>query len=163
LFLGKDAHKFSVAHMTVLPDGSKERLHGHNYQVAMAVWLRDVSFQSFLHFDVFKKALDAQCKEWDEHLLLAEKNPHLEIVRRDAGELEFVLAGKRYVVPADEVKLLPIENVIVETLSQEFCRRFLERLGPSLQKDLVSAVEITVSETAGQGGSFYQAVAEATR
>jgi 6-pyruvoyltetrahydropterin/6-carboxytetrahydropterin synthase len=158
LFLGKQNHKFSVAHMTVLPDGSKERLHGHNYQVSMAVDLRDVSFQNFLHFDVFKRALEAQCKAWDEHLLLAEKNPHLEIVRRDAVELEFRLTGKRYVVPADEVVLLPIENVVVETLSVEFCKRFIERMGADLAPRLVAGVEITISETAGQGGTYYQPV-----
>jgi len=155
LFLGKENHKFSVAHMTVLPDGSKERLHGHNYQVAVSVELRDVSFQHFLHFDVFKRALEGQCKEWDEHLLLAEKNPHLTIMRRDAVELEFTLAGKHYVVPADEALLLPIENVVVETLSVEFCRRFIERMGAALDPSLIAAVEVTVTETRGQGGSYY--------
>jgi 6-pyruvoyltetrahydropterin/6-carboxytetrahydropterin synthase len=160
LFLGKENHKFSVAHMTVLPDGSKERLHGHNYQVAVAVELRDVGFMNFLHFDVFKRALEAQCKAWDEHLLLAEKNPHLTIVRRDATELEFTLCGKRYVVPADEVILVPIENIVVETLSVEFCRRFVERMGPALRRDLCAAVEVTITETRGQGGSYYQLLAE---
>lgn len=28
IYVGKDAHKFSAAHMTVFPDGKKERLHG---------------------------------------------------------------------------------------------------------------------------------------
>ena len=34
IFTGKDVHKFSSAHMTVFPDGSKERLHGHNFSRA---------------------------------------------------------------------------------------------------------------------------------
>jgi 6-pyruvoyltetrahydropterin/6-carboxytetrahydropterin synthase len=159
LFLGKESHKFSVAHMTVMPDGSKERMHGHNYQVAVAVALRDVSFDNFLHFDVFKRALEAQCKEWDEHLLLPEKNRHLEVVRHDATEIEFRLAKKRYVLPADEVILLPVENVVVETLSQEFCRRLVARLGAALRPELCASVEVTVSETPGQGGSYYLAIA----
>ena len=82
LFIGKDNHKFFVSHMTVLPDGTKERLHGHNYMVSLRVDLRDISFQNFLHFDVFKKSMEAQCKEWDEHVLIAEQNPHLRVVKR---------------------------------------------------------------------------------
>ena len=38
IFVGKDVHKFSSAHMTVFPDGSKERLHGHNFMVDESVW-----------------------------------------------------------------------------------------------------------------------------
>jgi 6-pyruvoyltetrahydropterin/6-carboxytetrahydropterin synthase len=158
LFLGKDNHKFFVAHMTVLPDGQKERLHGHNYMVAMTIDLRDISFKNFLHFDVFKKAMEAQCKEWDEHVLVAEQNPFLEIVKRDASEVEFRLCGKRYVLPADEVIFLPLENIVVETLSKEFCRRFVERMGPALNAKDVAALDVTVTETHGQGGGYYHVV-----
>jgi len=160
LFLGKDNHKFFVAHMTVLPDGRKERLHGHNYMVSLCVDLRDIAFAHFTHFDVFKKAMEAQCKEWDEHVLVAEKNPFLEVVRRDATEVEFRLCGKRYVLPADEVIFLPLENIVVETLSREFCRRFLERMGAALDPTLVVAIDVTVTETHGQGGGFYHTIGE---
>jgi hypothetical protein len=32
IYIRKEALKFSAAHMTVFPDGTKERLHGHNYR-----------------------------------------------------------------------------------------------------------------------------------
>ena len=32
LHIRKEALKFSAAHMTVFPDGTKESLHGHNYR-----------------------------------------------------------------------------------------------------------------------------------
>jgi 6-pyruvoyltetrahydropterin/6-carboxytetrahydropterin synthase len=158
LFIGKDSHKFFVSHMTVLPDGQKERLHGHNYMVSLRVDLRDISFQNFLHFDVFKKALEAQCKAWDEHLLLAEKNPFLQLVKRDAEEVEFRLCGKRYVIPADEIVFLPIENIVVETLSREFCRQWLERMGPALDRELVASVDVQVTEIQGQGGGYFHVI-----
>ena len=154
IFVGQDQHKFSVAHMTVFPDGSKERLHGHNFNVSVALDLRTIAFEALLDLGIVKHAVEAQCREWNEHFLLGEKNPRLTIVRRDA-ELEFVLCGKRYVLPADEVVLLPVENVIVETLSVEFARRLIARLGAALRPDVVAGIEVDVREARGQGGTFY--------
>jgi len=35
--LSKQAFKFSAAHFLIFPDGSCERLHGHNYRVFIQV------------------------------------------------------------------------------------------------------------------------------
>ena len=35
--IARAEHKFSCAHMTVFADGTKERLHGHNYTIALGV------------------------------------------------------------------------------------------------------------------------------
>jgi 6-pyruvoyltetrahydropterin/6-carboxytetrahydropterin synthase len=158
LFIGKDNHKFFVSHMTVLPSGEKERLHGHNYMVQVAVDLTDIGFQNFLHFDVFKRSLETVCKHWDEHVLLAERNPHFAILRHDVSELEFRLCGKRYVLPADEVILLPIENIVCETLAQELCRQWVARMGDALDRKLVASLEVSVTETRGQGASYFHVV-----
>ena len=140
--------------MTVFPDGSKEKLHGHNFNVTVALELRTVSFATLLDIGVLKKAVEAQCREWNEHLLVGERCPELEILRRE-GEVEFRLCGKRYVLPAEDVIFLPLENVIVETLSMEFARRVVERLGAALRRDVVAGVEVDVREARGQGGSYY--------
>lgn len=139
--------------MTVFPDGSKEKLHGHNFNVSVALDLTTVAFETLLDLGIVKRAVEAQCREWNEHLLLGEKNPRLEIVRREP-ELEFFLCGQRYVLPAEDIILLPIDNVIVETLAIEFARRVIERLGPALRPDVVCGVEVDVREARGQGGSY---------
>ncbi len=155
IYVGKDAHKFSAAHMTVFPDGTKERLHGHNFQVSVALDLSEIGFDSFLDFGIVKTALAAQCKEWDDRLILAEHCKFLRISKRDAQELEFVLCGKRYVVPAEEVVLLPLENIATETLAMEFARCFVARMDPALMRNLVTGVEVNITESRGQGGVFY--------
>ena len=33
----KEAFKFSAAHFLIFPDGSAERLHGHNYRVYVEI------------------------------------------------------------------------------------------------------------------------------
>ncbi|MBU6375624.1 MAG: 6-carboxytetrahydropterin synthase [Bdellovibrionales bacterium] len=155
IYVGKDAHKFSAAHMTVFPDGTKERLHGHNFQVTVALDLSEIGFQSFLDFSVVKTALNAQCKEWDDRLILAANCPFFKIVAKSPQELEFTLCGKRYVIPQDELVLLNLENIATETLAQEFCHQFKGRLDPALFQSLILGIEVHITESRGQGGMYY--------
>ena len=37
ILIHKEYFKFSCAHFFIFPDGSKERLHGHNYQVGCEI------------------------------------------------------------------------------------------------------------------------------
>ncbi len=155
IFVGQDQHKFSVAHMTVFPDGTKEKLHGHNFNVTVALDLESLGFDTLLDLGIVKKAVEAQCREWNEHLLLGAKNPKLELLRQADGEVEFRLCGKRYLVPAEDVVLLPLDNVIVENLAVEFARRMVERLGDALVAGGVLGIEVDVREARGQGGTYY--------
>ena len=144
--------------MTVFPDGTKERLHGHNFQVTVALDLHTIAFESFLDLGIVKRALRELCVEWNERLLLAERCPRLEIVRRDADEVEVRLCGRRYVAPAEDVVFLPVENVIVEGLAVLLCDRLIERLGPALRREVVAGLEVTVREAPGQGGACYRSL-----
>jgi 6-pyruvoyltetrahydropterin/6-carboxytetrahydropterin synthase len=157
LFVGQDMHKFSVSHMTVFPDGSKEKLHGHNFHVTVGLDLRDASLANLIDIGLIKKALEAICREWNEHLLVAENCPALEIVRRD-DEVEIKLCGKRYVAPAEDVIFLPVDNIVVENLSAEVARRLVARLGPILRPDVVLGLDVEVREAPGQGGATYLAL-----
>ena len=159
LFVGKDNHKFNAAHMTVFPDGTKERLHGHNFAVSVAVDLLDVSLQAFLDLGLLKRAVEEQCRAWNEAFLLAERCPFFTIDSRQGGELAFTLCGKRYLVPEEEVILLPVDNVVVETLAAEFGRALLARLGAALRPDVVEALEVEVTESPGQGAVFRTRIA----
>jgi 6-pyruvoyltetrahydropterin/6-carboxytetrahydropterin synthase len=155
IYVGKDVHKFSSAHMTIFPDGTKERIHGHNFQVTVAFDLFDVSMQSFLDFAIVKRALDAQCKAWAERLLLPARSPHFRVNEQTETHIDFVLCDKRYVIPVEEVVLLPLENVVVETLAVQFAHEFVPRLGEAISKQTVAGIEVDVSEAAGQGGVYY--------
>lgn len=154
IFVGKDVHKFSSAHMSLFPDGSKERLHGHNFLVSVSAVIRDTQLENMLDFALLKQALVDQCREWDQRLLLPAQAPVLKIIKHDAVECEFTLCGKRYVVPAEEVLLLPMANVVVETLAEGFARAYVKRLGKALRAEVVETFEVTITESEGQGGSF---------
>jgi 6-pyruvoyltetrahydropterin/6-carboxytetrahydropterin synthase len=149
--LARAEHKFSCAHMTVFADGTKERLHGHNYTVAVALEVERVDLAAMIPFAPIKLAIGELCATWKEHVLLAAHNPCFEIVR-DTGELEFRLCGERYVMPRRDALLLPIDNISVEALAAHVAQLLREQI---VELDLRHAIglEVTVEESPGQGAS----------
>src|SRR5262245_12431970 len=136
--------------MTVFPDGTKERLHGHNYTVALALDVARVELASMIPFAGIKASLAELCAAWKERVLIAARNPHLTILRDDT-ELELTLCGQRYAMPREDALLLPIDNVSVEALAEHVAALLRERiaaLSPHLQ-----SLEVTVEEIPGQGAS----------
>lgn len=148
--IAREQYKISCAHMTVFPDGTKERLHGHNYTIAVALDVTRVDLPAMIPFAQIKASLAELCAAWKERVLIAAKNPHLVIVRDDR-ELELTLCGDRYVFPRGDVLLLPIDNVSAEGLAAHVAVLLRERLG-ALSPHL-TALEVTVEEVPGQGAS----------
>jgi 6-pyruvoyltetrahydropterin/6-carboxytetrahydropterin synthase len=149
--IARAEHKFSCAHMTVFPNGTKERLHGHNYTVAIAIEVDRIELASMIPFAPVKAAVAALCSGWKEHVLLAGRNPHFTIVR-DEAELEFTLCGERYVLPRGDALLLPIDNISVEALATHAAEVLRAELRPLVSPGAAS-LEVTIEEGPGQGAS----------
>jgi 6-pyruvoyltetrahydropterin/6-carboxytetrahydropterin synthase len=147
--IAREQYKFSCAHMTVFADGTKERLHGHNYTIAVAVEVSSIELARMLPFAPIKQALAELCARWKEHVLLAATNPHFEVVR-DGAELEFRLCGERYVLPRGDALILPIDNVSVEALAAHVAELLVPRLAAFPTAQLL---EVTIEESPGQGAS----------
>jgi 6-pyruvoyltetrahydropterin/6-carboxytetrahydropterin synthase len=150
--IAREQYKFSCAHMTVFPDGTKERLHGHNYTVALALDLARIDFASMIPFATIKRALATLTTEWKERVLLAELNPFFVLAESRPEELEFTLCGARYVMPRADALILPIDNITVEALAAHVAELLRERLAPSV-RGIATQLEVTISEHAGQGAS----------
>ena len=149
--IAREQYKFSCAHMTVFADGTKERLHGHNYTIAIAIELDQIDVAAMIPFAPIKAALGELCAAWREHVLIAANSPFLEIVRDD-DELEFRLCGERYVMPRHDALLLPIDNISVEALAAHVASLLQARIG-ALDAAHVRALEVTIEESPGQGAS----------
>jgi 6-pyruvoyltetrahydropterin/6-carboxytetrahydropterin synthase len=149
--IAREQYKFSCAHMTVFPDGTKERLHGHNYTIAVALEVDSVELSSMIPFAPLKSAISDICAAWKERVLLAAHNTRFELVRDDT-EIEFRLCGDRYVLPRGDALLLPIDNISVEALAAHVAQLLHGKLGPLLGEH-VRALEATVEESPGQGSS----------
>ena len=156
--LTKQRYKFSSAHMTIFPDGTKEALHGHNYNVGLNVEISDGSFAKMIDFSVLKKPCQELCEAWDEMVLLQNSNPYLTI-NENEDSLNVLACGKKYTLPKDECVILEIENISAELLAKEFTTRYIQKLRESgiLDNDSyakIRSIECTVHETAGQGVSY---------
>lgn len=144
LVVAREQYKFSCAHMTVFPDGTKERLHGHNYQVGAVVELSDVSFAHMIPFAPIKEALAAICADFRERVLLAAKNPYFTLVRDDGD-----------VVDRQEQRVLAGEDV---ALAAHVADLLLARLGDVLPAGVATALEVSIHEGPGQGASCHVAL-----
>ena len=151
ILIARAEHKFSCAHMTVFPDGTKERLHGHNYTVAIAITVDRIELAAMIPFAPIKAALGALCRGWKEHVLIAARNPHLVIVH-EGRELELTLCGERYVFPRGDVLLLPIDNISVEALAAHVAELLRAQLAV-LDAPHARSLEVTIEESPGQGAS----------
>jgi 6-pyruvoyltetrahydropterin/6-carboxytetrahydropterin synthase len=148
--IAREQYKFSCAHMTVFADGTKERLHGHNYTVAVALDVARIELDAMLPFAPIKAALAELCAAWKEHVLLAANNPFLVVVRDDGVELELTLCGERYVMPRGDALLLPIDNISVEALAAHVASELRGKLGVA---GVARTLEVTIEESPGQGAS----------
>jgi 6-pyruvoyltetrahydropterin/6-carboxytetrahydropterin synthase len=154
IVLEKEYFKFSSAHFLIFPDGTKERLHGHNYRVRVEV-AGDLSDRGLvIDFIEAKPVVRELCDELDEHWLVPADHPELKIVPRDDGHTEVVYRDARYLAPSDEVLILPINNTSAENLATWFGAQLLARLESRFGASQVRRLRVAVSETEGQSGVY---------
>ncbi|MBL8749380.1 MAG: 6-carboxytetrahydropterin synthase [Planctomycetes bacterium] len=149
--IDKDYLKFSAAHFLIFPDGSAERLHGHNYRVYVDLHTDLDAHGLVVNFQEIKPMVRAICDELDEHLLIPGRHPVLTVTR-DGEHLEIRYRERRYLVPADEVVVLPIGNTSAENLAAWFGRTLRERMRHAWPGLVVRRLSIGVEETPGQRG-----------
>lgn len=152
LHLAKQNFKFSAAHFLIFDETHAERLHGHNYQVKVDIKTPSEeelhSDGYFLDFNVFKKYIKARLDQWDEMVLLPEKQKDMKF-KKNGSSLEVTFRDRFYVFPAQEVSLLPVTNTSVEQLSRLLAEEFFAEF----KQYGVKSVRVYVAETAGQGAS----------
>ena len=150
--LNKEYFKFSCAHFLIFPDGSKERLHGHNYHVSVEIE-GDLSDKGLvIDFIDAKPVVRELCDSLDEHWLLPAHHPELEIRELNDGHTSVVYRDCRYLVPSPEVVHLPINNTSVENLATWFSDTLRARLVEKFGATQVRRLRVAISETSGQSG-----------
>ena len=154
IFLEKEYFKFSCAHFLIFADGSKERLHGHNYHVTVEIEGDLTESGLVIDFLDAKPVVRELCDSLDEHWILPGEHPELKIDHQDGGHTQVVYREARYLVPTDEVIVLPINNSSVENLSTWFGRELYRRLMDRFGATQVRRLRVAISETPGQRGVF---------
>ena len=147
----KDYLKFSAAHFLIFPDGTAERLHGHNYKVYVSVHSALDAHGLVLNFLDLKPRIRELVDELDEHLLIPGDHNELRATEVE-GPMEIRYRERRYLIPADEVIVLPINNSSAENLAGYLGHRLRDRLNADFPDAQLHRIEVGVEETPGQQG-----------
>ncbi|HVS17410.1 MAG TPA: 6-carboxytetrahydropterin synthase [Planctomycetota bacterium] len=152
--LYKEAFKFSAAHFLIFPDGSCERLHGHNYRVFVEIEARLSQHGLVLDFKQVKPVVRELVDELDEHWIVPGRHPVLTWNERDDGVVEVRYQGRYYAAPQVDVLVLPINNTSSENLAGWLGSELRARLAKRFGDVEVRRLRVGVEETSGQSGVY---------
>jgi len=150
--LSKENFHFSAAHFLIFPDGSAERLHGHNYRVFVEIEARLSRFGLVMDFKVVKPVVREICDRLDEHWIVPGQHPVLRATAREDGTTEVRYGERTYSAPSADVLILPLNNTSSENLAGWFGRELLRILRERFPDVDVSSLRLAVEETVGQRG-----------
>lgn len=152
--LAKEYFKFSAAHFLIFPDGSSERLHGHNYRVRIEIEATLSRHGLVLDFKMVKPIVRELVDELDEHWLVPGEHPVLRWRKRDDGVTEVTYRELAYSAPSGDVLVLPINNTSSENLARWFAGELKARLLKRFRELALRRLRVSVEETAGQSGVY---------
>jgi 6-pyruvoyltetrahydropterin/6-carboxytetrahydropterin synthase len=144
----KDDLVFSAGHFITFNGDQCERIHGHNWRVAVEVdGALDENHYVF-DFIALRDLTRALVAELDHRMLLPDRSPFIA-VSDDGPNLECRYRDRRWSFPRDECVVLPVPNTTTELIA--------DYLGSRLRDDLRSrglplpdAMRVSVEENFGQ-------------
>jgi 6-pyruvoyltetrahydropterin/6-carboxytetrahydropterin synthase len=153
--LRKEYFKFSCAHFLIFPDGSSERLHGHNYRVTCVIDADLSEHGLVIDFKMIKPVIRELVDGLDEHWIVPGEHPVLTWGEREDGVIEVRYLDKYYAAPAEDVIVLPMNNTSSENLSAWLGRELRKRIAERFPDVRVSRMSLAVEETSGQRGVYH--------
>lgn len=158
--LAKDTFKFSATHFTLFSASRAERLHGHNYQVAVEIDVADLDGRGMtFEFGPLKAKIKHLTEAWDERVLLPGRSPWLRfesVDDRAAAHTAVRFNDRYYCFPNSDLLRLDADNITAEELARLFTSQLLEQWLMQLdrtEQERVLAVTTLIEETRGQSAS----------
>ncbi len=142
--------RFSASHF--IPDHPKcGRLHGHTYAVSVRVEGTQAG-EFIIDFIELKDIVKDICDRLDHRILVAENDPRLKITEEQGHyTVEILKSCKHYVLPEDDVLLLPINSVSAEDLCKYFIKEISAGIKGNGSADNITDLHVRVDEGIGQG------------
>ncbi|MFN0050753.1 MAG: 6-pyruvoyl trahydropterin synthase family protein [Planctomycetales bacterium] len=144
----KDHLVFSAAHFITFNGDVCERLHGHNWRVAVEVAGPLDENHYVFDFIALRDATQKIVELLDHRMLLPLHHPAIR-VQATQTEVEATFQERRWVFPRGDCVLLPIENTTAERLAWWIGQRLLEQLPTEARRGLES-LRVEVEENFGQ-------------
>ena len=150
--VSKDYLVFSAGHFITYNGGECERLHGHNYRVAVEVDGPLDDNHYVFDFIALKNQTQKITDELDHRMLLPAENPHI-LVSGDAQRISAYYKKQEWLFPRDNCVVLPIANTTAELLAKWIGGRLLEVMKREHQFEPVG-LRVEVEESFGQSATW---------
>jgi 6-pyruvoyltetrahydropterin/6-carboxytetrahydropterin synthase len=150
--VAKDYFNFASAHFLIFGNGRREPLHGHNYQVSVAMEGELDRGGVVLDFITFKPLVKKVCDALD-HRTLIQSNSSAIRVRTNSREVEILYKKQKLLLPRGDVILLPIVNTSTELLAEYIARQIKREVRQKFAAK-IRYMEVAVEEARGQRGIF---------
>jgi 6-pyruvoyltetrahydropterin/6-carboxytetrahydropterin synthase len=144
----KDYLVFCSAHFITYRGGECERLHGHNYCVAVEVEAALDENHYVFDFIALKNLMRTLTDELDHYMLVPTKSK-LIAVEESARAVRLRFRDKEWVFPREDCVLLPIENTTAELLAKYLAAK-LQALLREKYRFTPDLIRMEVEETFGQ-------------
>ncbi|MEC8023220.1 MAG: 6-carboxytetrahydropterin synthase [Myxococcota bacterium] len=153
----KQYFNFACAHFLLFPDGTREELHGHNYQVAVEVDGELMDGDVVLDFIPFKPIVKRCCDSLDHRTIFPTKSPWLSVEEVD-GSYEIRHGADRFLLPKQDVRLLPITNTSSERLAEYLAGEIIRHTQDAIPSARIDFIRVSVQESPGQSAIFQHKV-----
>ncbi|RLS47353.1 MAG: 6-pyruvoyl tetrahydropterin synthase family protein [Planctomycetota bacterium] len=113
----KDHLVFSAAHFITFNGNICERLHGHNWRVAVEV-AGPLDENSYVFdFIALRDATQKLVHELDHRVLLPTQHPAIHL-QADDREVTATFEARRWIFPREDCVLLPVANTTAELIAR---------------------------------------------
>jgi 6-pyruvoyltetrahydropterin/6-carboxytetrahydropterin synthase len=148
----KDHLVFCSGHFITYEGNQCERLHGHNYKVAVEVTSPLDSNYYVFDFIALKKMTMLVCDELDHRMMLPTKSPYIKVVTNNQ-QVDVRFENKHWSFPLEDCVLLPIENTTAELLAKYIAGRIKKTLADEHQY-YPTELTVEVEESFGQSARY---------
>ncbi len=151
--VAKDYFNFASAHFLIFPDGQREPLHGHNYQVSVTLEGEIDHAGVVLDFITFKPLVKQVCDALDHRTLIQTESPVIKVNRR-GKEIEVRYKTQRLITAAtrrDSPSACQHQHRVVGGTR---CQSDPARVRKKFPHARIRNMEVGVEEARGQRGIF---------
>ncbi|HEX4045228.1 MAG TPA: 6-carboxytetrahydropterin synthase [Gammaproteobacteria bacterium] len=149
--LFKEDMKFSAGHFTIFSSDDRENLHGHNYNVYIAITtiIEDEGFS--FDYRYYKEKLRVLCDSLNQTVIIPGKCKHLRIEEKE-DYFYIYFHTEKIIFAKRDITILPITNTTVEELSNWILMQLLQDQN-ELIVNKIQKIKIKVFSGPGQSAS----------
>lgn len=149
--LQKESMKFSAGHTTIFSATDREPLHGHMYNVylALTTWVEENGMT--FDYRYYKERIHTLCREVNQIFLMPQFSPFLEYAE-DKDYYYFTFNHKKIPFLKEDVRMMPMTNITVEELSRWFVLELIKDK-EELVKHRIEKIVVKVFSAPGQSAS----------